>query len=277
MTRALTATALLLFAPLLTAVPDPVNPDPDSPRPIAAVDSVFIEELTWMEIRDAMRDGTDTVLVATGGIEQNGPYLVTGKHNVILRGVTEAIARRLGHTLVAPIVPFVPEGGIDPPTDHMRYPGSISVTEDTFDQLLTDICASLQVHGFRRIVLIGDSGGNQAGMQRVADELSAKWEGGPTQIMYVPEFYDNAGITKYLEDHGIHQTPEGLHDDFANTAQMAAVSSESIRAKQRIDAEKFHINGVELAPLETTADWGRKIFEFRAQRTVDAIRAASAE
>src|SRR5581483_747644 len=96
-----------------------------------------------------------------GGVEQNGPYLVTGKHNVILRATTEAIARKLGDALVAPIVPFVPEGDIDPPSLHMKYPGSISVTEATFESLLTEICASLRVHGFRRILLIGDSGGNQ--------------------------------------------------------------------------------------------------------------------
>lgn len=274
MSRFAAAALLLLFAPLPAAVPDPVNPDPDSPRPIAAVDSVFIEDLTWMEVRDALRSGTDTVLVATGGIEQNGPYLVTGKHNVILRGATETIARKLGGTLVAPIVPFVPEGDIDPPSSHMRYPGTISVTEETYEKLLTDLCGSLRAHGFRRIVLIGDSGGNQTGMQNVAAALSQKWRNGSTRIAYIPEFYDNAAITRHLEENGIHQTPEGLHDDFVNTAQMLAVDPQSVRMTQRIAAGNFRINGVELAPAEQTAEWGRKIFEFRAARTVKAIQAA---
>jgi creatinine amidohydrolase len=88
-------------------------PDPNAPRPIDAFDTVFLEEMTWMEIRDALRDGKNTAIVATGGVEQNGPYLVTGKHNVILRATTEAIARELGNALVAPIVPFVPEGGLE--------------------------------------------------------------------------------------------------------------------------------------------------------------------
>ncbi|MGD8359891.1 MAG: creatininase family protein [Gemmatimonadota bacterium] len=87
-------------------------PDPDEPRPIDAFDTIFLEEMTWMEIRDALRDGKTTAIVATGG-EQNGPYMVTGKHNVILRARTEAIARKLGNALVAPIVPFVPEVGLD--------------------------------------------------------------------------------------------------------------------------------------------------------------------
>src|SRR5262245_16813716 len=275
MTRPCFVLAVLLLSPMLSAIPDPVNPDPESPRPIEAVDSVFIEQLTWMEIRDRLRSGTDTVIVATGGIEQNGPYLVTDKHNVVLRGTTEAIARKLGNTLVAPIVPFVPEGDIDPPTSHMRYPGTISLTEETFESLLADICSSLRAHGFRRIVLIGDSGGNQEGMKRVADTLNARWAGGKTRVVYVPEYYDYSGVAKWLEEHGIKQVPEGLHDDFAITAQMLAMNPESVRMSQRIAAGKFRINGVELAPAEKTIEWGRKIMEFRAEQTVQLIRAAS--
>ena len=140
-----------------------------------------------MEIRDAMKAGKDTVIVATGGVEQNGPYLVAGKHNIILKATTEVIARRLGNTLVAPIVPFVPEGAIDPPDSHMKYPSTISVTEETFAALLTDICGSLRAHAFKRIILIGDSGGNQAGMKNVTAALNAKWKGDRSTVYYIPE------------------------------------------------------------------------------------------
>ena len=50
------------------------------PRPIAALDNVWIEELTMMEVRDALAEGKTTALILTGGIEENGPYLTTGKH-----------------------------------------------------------------------------------------------------------------------------------------------------------------------------------------------------
>jgi creatinine amidohydrolase len=263
----------LLLAGWLAVLPDPVRPDPNSPRPIAAVDSVFIEDLTWMEVRDAMKTGKDTVIVATGGVEQNGPYLVTNKHNVVLRGTTEAIARKLGATLVAPIVPFVPEGDIDPPTLHMLYPGTISVREETFQALLTDICSSLTTHGFKRIVLIGDSGGNQEGMKAVATALSAKWKDG-CRIVFIPEYYNTAPVTKWLETQGIKQTPEGLHDDFAMEATMLAIDPTSIRMKQRIAAGNFRINGVDLAPAEKTIEIGRKIIDLRAENTVKAIRQA---
>jgi creatinine amidohydrolase/Fe(II)-dependent formamide hydrolase-like protein len=267
-----TLSAVALLASLLAAKPDPVRPDPESPRPIEAVDTVFIEDLTWMEVRDAMRGGKDTVIVATGGVEQNGPYLVTGKHNVVLRGTTEAIARKLGNALVAPIIPFVPEGDIDPPTVHMKYPGTISLTEETFEALLTDICRSLRAHGFKHIVLIGDSGGNQAGMKNVAARLNEQPEGG--RLHYIAEYYDFAGVTKWLEEQGIQQEPEGYHDDFGMTAMMMSVDPQSVRTKQRIAAGKFHINGVDLAPAEKTIQWGKRIIDFRAEATVRAIAKA---
>jgi creatinine amidohydrolase len=247
----------------------------DEKRPIDALDSVFIEELTWMEVRDALKAGKTTVIVPTGGVEPNGPYLATGKHNYVLRATTEAIARKLGNALVAPIVPFVPEGDIDPPTSHMKYPGTISLTEDTYRRLLTDICASFKTHGFEQIVMIGDSGGNQRGMKAVAAKLNAKWAGAKTHVHFIPEYYDYEGVEQWLEKQGIKQKDEGLHDDFMVTAIMMTVDPTTVRMKQRIAADKFRINGVELAPAAKTIEWGRKIVALRADATVKAIRKAT--
>lgn len=270
----LTITVTLLISASLVAIPDPVAPDPESVRPIAAPDTVFIEDMTWMEVRDALRGGKTTAIVATGGVEQNGPYLVTGKHNVVLRGTTEAIARKLGNALVAPIVPFVPEGTIDPPDLHMKYPGTISVSEQTFAALLTDICESLRVHGFEHIVLIGDSGGNQPGMEAVAKALTREWSGKDSEVHYIPQYYNFEAVTAWLDEQGIKQTPEGLHDDFGMTATMMAVDQDSVRTTQRIAAGKFHINGVDLAPAAETIAWGKRIIDFRAEAAVRAIREA---
>lgn len=272
MQRTTTLLVILLAAGILAAQPKALNPDPNTPRPIEALDSVFLEELTWMEVRDAIKAGKTTAIVATGGVEQNGPYLATGKHNVILRAATEAIARKLGNALVAPIVAFVPEGDIDPPTSHMKYPGSISLTEETYQRLLTDICASLRANGFTDIVLIGDSGGNQKGMKEVAERLNAKWKGGKARAHFVAEFYDYGAVAKWLQQQGIKQTDEGLHDDFAMTAQMMAVDPTTVRMKQRLATGKFTINGVELAPAAKTIEWGKRIIDFRGEATAKAIR-----
>ena len=96
-------------------------------------------------------------------------------------------------------------------------------------------------------MLIGDSGGNQKGMKEVAGELNASWRPAASRVHFIPEFYDYGGVTKWLEEQGIKQTPEGLHDDFAITAMMMTRRSRRrVRMKQRIAAGKFRINGVDL-------------------------------
>lgn len=265
----------IIAGPLAFSQPpklDPVKPDFNTPNPIEAADTVFIEDMTWMEVRDAMRAGKKTVIVATGGIEQNGPYLVANKHNVVLRGTTEAIARKLGNALVAPIIGFVPEGDIDPPGLHMFYPSTVGVSEDTYRRLVADICQCYRVHGFEHIILIGDSGGNQEGLKVIADELNGQWKNGKSKLYYIPEYYDYSGVATWLESQGIKQTNDGFHDDFGMTAQMLAVDPNSVRMRQRIKAGNFRINGIDLAPVEKTAEWGRKIINYRADITVKVIQ-----
>lgn len=255
------------------------SPDPNSPRVIDGVDTVFMEEMTWMEIRDAMKAGKDTVIVATGGLEQNGPYLVSAKHNIILRATTEALARKLGNALVSSIIQFVPEGDIDPPTGMMRYPGSISLTAATFEALLTDVASSLKTNGFKTIVFIGDSGGNQAGMKKVAEALNAKWTaaGALTRIYFIPEYYQYPALQEWLETGlGIKQVDEGLHDDYAISSMMALVDPDSIRLKQRAAKHLDTINGVKLSPLAGTQANARRIVEHRIDATIEALKQAMA-
>jgi creatinine amidohydrolase/Fe(II)-dependent formamide hydrolase-like protein len=271
--RRLVLLVVLLAAGCVAGPPQISNFAVDAPRPLPALDTVYLEEMTWMEVRDAVRAGKTTVLVPTGGIEENGPYLATGKHNYILRATMEAVARQLGNALVAPIVPFVPQGNIDPPSGHMKYPGTISVTEDTYVRLLTDLCASLRVSGFRNIVLLGDSAGNQQGMQNVARWLTAKWARDQVRVHFLAQYYNYAEVAHWLEQQGIRLKSEDVHDDFIVTAQLLAANPTTVRLQQRLVAGRFHISGLTASPGQA-AEWGRKIIAFRADRTVRAIRDA---
>ena len=257
----------------------------DAPRPIEGTNTVFIEEMTWMEVRDALAEGKTTAIVGTGGVEQNGPYVASGKHNFVLSATTEAIARELGDALVAPIVKFVPEGRIDPPSGHMRYHATISVRQGTFEALLTDVVASLEAHGFLDIVLIGDSGGNVRGMQNVADALNAAWADGPGRVHFIPEYYrEDIYSCEFLKaELNIHQQPDDCvatrneyHDDYHYSSIIATTDPERIRARQRIDAGLFSINGVDLSPLEKTIENGHRLVRYRAEITARAIRASIA-
>ena len=248
------------------------SPPFDMARPIAARPTVFIEDMTWMEVRDAMAAGKKTVILASGGIEMNGPYLVAGKHNIVLRATTAAIARQLGNALVAPIVGFVPEGNIDPPSGMMRYPSTVGISEDTFKRLLTDIANGLRVHGFEHIVMIADSGGNVNGMKAVAADLTAAWAGKNTTIHYIAEYYDYPALTTWLESQALVEVDEGHHDDLGITALMMVTDPSSVRMDERLAAGRFSINGINLAPADTTIALGRRAAEWRAEQAVKAIR-----
>ncbi len=246
-----------------------------APRPIEAANSVWIDELTWMEVRDAVAGGKTAVIVPTGGIEQNGPYLATGKHNIILRGACEAIARRLGDALCAPTLAFVPEGNIEPASGHMRYPGTISLREETFRMVLDDIASSLRAHGFTEIFLIGDSGGNQAGLRATAAALNERWKGQGATAYYIPEFYDYEAVVQYMNQIGVVEpTDDGVHDSYWITSLMMTIDPAAVRYDERVRAGKAMVNGLSIAPKEKTIEVGRKLMEFRTEQTVRAIEAA---
>jgi creatinine amidohydrolase/Fe(II)-dependent formamide hydrolase-like protein len=245
--------------------------DLTTPRPIAAADKVWIEELTWMEIRDAMSAGKTTALIVAGSTEQNGPYVPTGKHVLVLRATAEAIARKLGNALIAPAIPFEPGS-------FSTTPGTIQVRDTTYDALVEDQAGSLKANGFKHIILIGDSGGNQSGLERVATKLSASWAGGGTTVHYIKEYYDSwTAADNAWPSLGIPKTiDEGIHDDYSVNSIIATVDPEKIRLKQRQDAGKASINGQTLLPIETTIANGKKLVEIRANITVEAIKTALA-
>ena len=177
--RGLLLTALLLIPGAVSAQPRPGSggapDDPNRARAIDALESLWIGDLTWIEVRDAIGAGKTTAIIPTGAVsEQNGPYLAGRKHDIILSATAPAIARKLGNTLIAPIVGFVPEGDWDVPFGTQSYPGTIGVSDATFEAILTDVATSLRAMGFERIILIGDSGGNQEPQARVAAALNGK-------------------------------------------------------------------------------------------------------
>ena len=250
---------------------------PDAVNPLPAPNTVWMEEMTWMDIRDALKAGKTTAIIATGGLEPNGPWLASGKHNYVLTANCEAIARKLGTALCAPIVKFVPEGAFEPtPTSHMTSPGTISMREDTFRSILYDMVSSLKVHGFTKIFLIGDSGGNQSGQRAIADSLNRKWGGAPL-VAHLQEYYDYASVKKHLEEKGLKAgKSDGLHDDPEITFNMMYADPNSVRLEQRIKAGKAMIDSVSLKDKKKNMQWAKAIVDFRTDVTIAAMNKAIA-
>jgi creatinine amidohydrolase/Fe(II)-dependent formamide hydrolase-like protein len=251
----------------------------DTPNPLPPADTVWIEEMTWMDVRDALKTGKTTAIIATGGMEPNGPWLVTGKHNYVLRTNCDVIARKLGNALCAPIVELVPEGRIEPPSGHMRSPGTISLREETYQAMLTDIAHSLKQHGFKNIIFIGDSGGNQAGQKAVADKLTAQFAGSAL-VATIPEYYTAPpGTPNVLRQLGVTKDgmpDDGLHDSPGITLNMMLTDPKSVRWEERVKAGKATINGVSIADKAKALEWAKAIVEARATRTAELIKKAIA-
>lgn len=247
----------------------------NAPRPIAALDSVWMEQLTWMEVRDAIKAGKTTALVLTGGVESNGPHLATGKHNYVLTVMGEAIARKLGNALVAPIVTMEPGR---PDSDRVA-PGSVFLSPETYEAVLTDMALSLKSMGFTNVVFLGDSGGNQTGMKNVATKLNDRFKGAPARFHFVPEYYNYPAVRQFVQANGVTETMEfeasqgsdGIHEEYGIDALMMLYDPKTVRLDERKKAGKTTINGADLLPLDKTLAMGRRIVELRTSLTVAAI------
>jgi creatinine amidohydrolase len=244
----------------------------DAKNPLPIPNTVWIEELTWMDVRDLLAAGKTTAIVPTGGMEVNGPFLVTGKHNYVLQANCDAIARKLGNALCAPVVKYVPEGDWNPPTIHMPSPGTISMREATYRAVLTDIAASLHQHGFKQIFYIGDSGGNQIGQRCVADSLNKAWGDG-TLVAHIQDYYTYNVVSSRMDTLGIVKDTksDNLHDDPIITLNMYATDPKSVKFEERKKAGLATINGVSIADKKENDRRAKAIVDFRAQYTVDAI------
>lgn len=246
------------------------------PRPIPALDSVWMEELTWMEVRDAIRDGKTTALILTGGVESNGPYLATGKHNYILRLTGESIARSLGNALIAPIVTLEPGR----PGSPFVPPGSVFLSRETYKAVLEDMATSLKSMGFINVIFIGDSGGNQRPMQEVSERLNTEYEADLVSFYFVPEYYDYPAVRRFVKSRGIPEEmdpnesrgSDGIHEEYGIDALMMLVDPTTIRIEQRIEADLATINGISLLPIDKTLAIGKEILGLRVKTTVDAIQ-----
>ena len=251
-------------------------------RPIDAVTSLWIEELTWMEIRDAIRAGSTTALILTGGVEANGPHLASGKHNYSNKLMGASVAQALGQTLTAPLVtlePGRPSGAV------MIGNTGPMVSQETYIAWLTDMGDSLRGMGFTEVYFLGDSGGNRRGMQAAADALNGKYNGDPTRFHHVPEFYNHDKVRQYIQEtlgipeqmeYSASQGSDGIHEELSIASIMSVIDPTSIRFAQRVKAGRASINGISLEPLSQTQELGRKLIEFRTGITVEAIQALRA-
>ncbi|MCH7672897.1 MAG: creatininase family protein [Proteobacteria bacterium] len=233
-------------------------------------DSVFIEELTWVEVSDAIAQGKTTIIIPSGGTEQNGPHMVIGKHNYLVKYKAGEIAKRLGNALVAPVLAYVPEGEIDPPSSHMRFAGTISIPQDVFADILEYTARSFKQHGFLDIVLIGDSGGNQAGQRLVAAALNAEWSATGVRVHHLSAYYPGRG-DDWVISQGVSAEDVGSHAGTHDTSALMYLNPSMLRFDKMRQGNRGDGQGHIGNPARSTALFGQRILEIQINDAVDQI------
>src|SRR5438477_2392625 len=239
-------------------------------------DTVFLEELTWTELRTLVQSGKTTIILPIGGTEQNGPHMALGKHNIRVKALSERIARALGNALVAPVLAYVPEGQVSPPTGHMRFPGTLTVPDDVFQKNVEYAARSLKAHGFRHIVLLGDHASTQSGQSAVATRLNREWASAPVRVHAVGEYYraSQDEFRQLLKARGYRDDELGSHAALTDTSLMLAVDPRLVRMDRLRRGTGPTGDGVDGDPGVATAGLGRREVEFSQARTVSAFDSA---
>jgi creatinine amidohydrolase len=246
----------------------------------AAAGPIDIEQLTWPELQARIASGTTTILVPIGGTEQNGPHMVLGKHNVRAHVLADEIAQRLGNAVVAPVIAYVPEGSITPPAAHMRFTGTISIPESTFESLLEATARSFKQHGFKDVFFLGDHGGYQRSEQHVADKLNREWAKDPRcRVHALTDYYEvtQTAFDDALKKKGFSAAEIGTHAGLNDTSLSLAVDKNLVRADvlargSQLDAA----HGVYGDPRRATADLGQIGVQQIINTSVAAIQRATA-
>ena len=256
-----------LFA-LLVAIAGPVAAAPPS--------SPYLEDLTWTELRDRVAAGATTVLVPIGGTEQSGPHIALGKHNVRAHVLAGRIARQLGNAVVAPVIAYVPEGAIAPPAAHMRFTGTISISDATFEAVLESTARSLRQHGFRDVVFLGDHGGYQRNEEKVAAKLNREWAAQPGCNVHALVDYYHVTQTTYVQAlaaRGFAPDEIGTHAGLADTALMLAVDPSLVRQDALARAAQAGAReGVHGDPRRASAELGQLGVDAIIEKSVRQIR-----
>jgi creatinine amidohydrolase/Fe(II)-dependent formamide hydrolase-like protein len=250
--------------------PPTMETAPAGTSPTQAPDTVFIDELTWEETRDAMKAGKTTVIIPTGGTEKNGYHMTLGKHNVIVTHAANLMARKMKNALVAPTIQYVPEGNPD-----RSGPGVISLPSPAYDQLLDAAARSLKAHGFKEIIFIGDSGGNQAGIRAVAEALNKEWAGSEYKVFPLTDYYEGGRdhYRAWLEAaFGYDDQTVGSHAGISDTSQLLHVRPTAVRKDQIKPWGGPQDSGVSGDPTKATAEIGRMGIEFKVNAALSQYR-----
>ncbi len=163
-----------------------------------------MEEMNWVDIKDAINGGFKTVIIGVGSTEQHGPHLPTQTDALIADVIVNLIAQKLKNALQAQTIRV---GCSD---HHLAFPGTISLKKSTLKGIIHDYIESLQKHGFENIIFIPTHGGNFIPLKEAVEEAQEKYTNNKilafTDLMGFMnvQFKIAAGLNITIEEAGGH-------------------------------------------------------------------------
>lgn len=217
-----------------------------------APSSRYWSDLNWLEFADgAARDWIAVLPLAA--IEQHGPHLPLGTDLMIAETLVRAAVAKLPASLPAV---FLPVQAVTLSTEHVDFPGTLTLPPDITIQSWLSIGESVARAGVRKLVIVSSHGGNSPAMSIVAQELRAR-----LGMLVVTTGWLRFGTPDglFTEDEIRH----GVHGGAIETSLMLAARPDLV-VQDEID--DFPSAGVELAAQFRHLSTGRPApFAWQAQ------------
>lgn len=256
---------------------------------LAQTQSLLIEDMTWAEVRDAIAAGKTTAIYYAGSTEQNGPGMALGKHVFVAHYLAPKIAAQLGNALVYPTMPFAPTGDwgrtapgvIDPAKKdgHMRYAGSVNISEQTFGAVAHDVALSAISAGFKNVVLMCDHGGPaQSQLEKVAKAMNSEWAPKGIHVYYIPDLYykEKDVMREYMKAHGLAVDNHAGTDDTSEVLYVDKMvngkSPEWIRPAKLVNGRDGDGTGVDGDQTKGTVELGKMFTDAKVSLAVKQIK-----
>ena len=234
--------------------------------------SIWIDDLTWPEVQDAIAAGKRTAIIYAGSSEQNGPHMVIGKHNFIARALAQRIADELGDALIYPVLPYAITGNALTRTGHMRFPGSVSLPPEAFLGVVRGVGQSALNAGFKVVALMGDHGGGQDELALAAKELNAEVRADGARVLFIGDLYAKSRtlMREILAKRGLPTDED--HAGIPDTSSLLYLETQG----QWIRKDKIALadpkNGVRGHPQHASAELGKIYLDLKVHLAVKQIR-----
>jgi creatinine amidohydrolase len=236
------------------------------------VSSVWIDDHTWPEVRDAIASGKRTAIIYAGSSEQNGPHMVIGKHSFIAHALAQRIAEELGDALVYPVLPYAVAGNAIARTGHMRFPGTVTLPPEVFFGVVRGVAQSALTAGFKVIAVMGDHGGGQDELALAAKELDAQARPEGARVLFIGDLYAKSRVQmrEILAKRGLPTDED--HAGIPDTSSLLYLQTQDNWVRKEKIALADRQTGVQGHPQFASPELGKIYLDLKVDLAVKQIR-----